>query len=204
MTRRSLALVVTMMSSVVLASPGGTPAADAVWNEASREVFFAVLEGLYEDGVSSEAVELVLGAPALPEAKRFERSFVYACPLCHPAFEAFRLYGARPLLYGMKQPVDTLGAGLPPSTMERLGSSDERVRRDAVQELIAGWVERRLGRSSRSAADLADLARQMEKAKAQGERMLEASRSRGTTGWRSCAACDGGVEGARRAAGRQP
>lgn len=197
-TRAAIVLVVAALALAPAHAGGARAPSEPVWNDASQHVFFAVLEGLYEDGVSTEAVELLIGPPSLPPEKRFARTFVYGCPLCHPAYEALVLYGVRGELYGQKRPVDTLGPGLAPSEMERLQSSDEAVRRDVAQELVARWVSRRLARLDLSEADRADLARQMEKSRAQGERLLKAEQARGGTGWRSCAACDGSVAGSRR------
>src|SRR5437660_7208174 len=79
-----------------------------VQSRASQLVFFAVLEGPYRDGVSNEVVDSII-----PGKGRFDpEHFVYACPICHPAFEAFRLYRQREDFYGLKAPVNTFGPGL--------------------------------------------------------------------------------------------
>src|SRR2546429_752891 len=71
-------------------------------SRASQLVFFAVLEGLYRDGVSNDTVDLII-PPGANGAARFEpEHFVYACPLCHPAFEAFSLYRHRKEIFGFK------------------------------------------------------------------------------------------------------
>src|SRR4029077_3675969 len=81
----------------------------------SQLVFFAVLEGLYRDGVANSDVDLII--PPGPNGQpRFDpEHFVYACPLCHPAFEAFRLYRQRDDFFGLKAPVNTFGPGLDPA-----------------------------------------------------------------------------------------
>src|SRR6266852_2074566 len=58
-------------------------------------VFFAVLEGLYTDGVSNADVDAILATDPKTKQPRFEEHFVSQCPLCHPAFDAFVLYRAR-------------------------------------------------------------------------------------------------------------
>src|SRR3954454_17052964 len=94
------------------AKPGGD------WKEdpASRMVFFAVLEGLYTDGVSSEAVDGIIGKKTKDGKGDIKATFVIECPLCHPVYEAFCLYRQRPAFSGEKGTKDTLGKGLDAAT----------------------------------------------------------------------------------------
>ena len=62
---------------------------------ACRLVSHAVLEGLYEDGVSDAVVASIV-PPDKKGEEKMRRSFVLGCPLCRPAFEAFCAYQARP------------------------------------------------------------------------------------------------------------
>src|SRR5215475_5620678 len=77
-------------------------------SQASQLVFFAVLEGLYRDGVTNTDVDLIIPSGDDGKSKFDLEHFVYACPLCHPAYEAFRLYRHRDMFYGFKAPIDTL------------------------------------------------------------------------------------------------
>src|SRR2546427_11886559 len=115
-----------------------------VQSRASQLVFFAVLEGLYRDGVSNEVVDSII-PPGKNGKDRFDSEhFVYACPICHPAFEAFRLYRQRGDFYGLKSPVDTFGPGLDHAVSVRLQRHDPEERRKAIEELIDHWVKQRL------------------------------------------------------------
>src|SRR5688572_10638658 len=101
---RFLLLLVAAIAAVTVVAismgGAGSPSNTNVhksWPEtrAGQLIFFAVLEGLYRDGVINGDVDLIIppgegGKPAFDQ-----ETFVYACPLCHPAFEAFRLYRQR-------------------------------------------------------------------------------------------------------------
>ena len=78
-------------------------------DEFDRMIFYAVLEGLYEDGVSNEAVDIVLLKD--PTSGSYAH-FVYGCPICAPTIDAFRMYRARPQFYSRKGITDTYGTGL--------------------------------------------------------------------------------------------
>src|SRR5215467_14071305 len=94
---RTRGLVYVLLATVTLGiialrlGGAGTPAvnhASGTWvnSRASQLVFFAVLEGLYRDGVSNDIVDLIV-PPNKDGQSRFDSEhFVYACPLCHPAF----------------------------------------------------------------------------------------------------------------------
>jgi len=107
-----------------------------------RFVFYAVLEGCYEDGLTSEDIDLII--PQGENGKRVMMvNLVYSCPLCHPAFEAFRLYGSRQPFHGQKiTAYDTFGVGLSDEIKRQLrGTPLER--RTAIQSLISKWVAAR-------------------------------------------------------------
>lgn len=106
-----------------------------------RTVFFAVLEGLYEDGVATEDVERIL---LEDEAERLIH-FVPGCPLCMPARDAFRVYRTRALWTDYKDlPEGTFGPGLDKETRAALHSGDFATRFQAIQRLIERWVGKRL------------------------------------------------------------
>src|SRR5262249_38066228 len=78
---------------------------------ACRLVFFAVLQGLYEDGVSDEVVNSIV-PPDKKGREKMRHSFVLQCPLCQPAYEAFCVYQSRPRFLDEDKPA-ALGKGLP-------------------------------------------------------------------------------------------
>ncbi|HLX61676.1 MAG TPA: hypothetical protein VKX17_10375 [Planctomycetota bacterium] len=121
------------MLAVCLAM-SGVRAGDWVSDPGSQMVFHAVLEGLYADGVSNEDVDRILP----------REHFVYACPLCEPAYAAFAAYRARPEFQNRKAPISTFGKGLDPAISEKLKSKEVSTRRWTIGALIQGWVQKRL------------------------------------------------------------
>src|SRR3954465_7841787 len=97
-----LAGVLLTAGATTAANEGGQvkpPATPVVkdWkaDPACRLVFFAVLQGLYEDGVSDEVVNSIVPADKKGREK-MRHSFVLDCPLCQPTYEAFCVYQSRP------------------------------------------------------------------------------------------------------------
>jgi hypothetical protein len=133
-------LLVLLATFAAVATPGqGRP--DAIDQaEMHKTVFFAVLEGLYRDGVSNDAVDAILR-----KTEKGYVHFVYGCPLCVPTLDALLVYRARAkfspkkALYG-----DTLGAGLPEASVRRLHSEVPKERLDVIHGLIGKWVGSRL------------------------------------------------------------
>jgi hypothetical protein len=159
-------------------------------SRASQLVFFAVLEGLYRDGVQNDDVDLII-PPGKDGRGGFDlEHFVYACPLCHPAFEAFRLYRQREPFYGLKARVDSFGPGLDEVVRAQLRSPDAEQRRQAIQGLVNRWVERRLEMMRLTEAERADITREMEAGRKQGMGMLKPGTA--TSAARTnCPICDG-------------
>jgi len=188
------------IGAVVTLSVGGAasptnPGPAKMWPEtrASQLVFFAVLEGLYRDGVTNGDVDLIIPRGEGGGPKFNKEIFVYACPLCHPAFEAFRLYRQRERIFGLKAKVDTFGAGLDEAVRKRLRSQNADERRQAVEGLISRWVSQRLEMMRLTKAERAEITLEIEKGRKQGMGGLkqaieagEASQSR-----TNCAICDG-------------
>ena len=162
---------------------------------ASQLIFFAVLEGLYRDGVKNDDVDLIIPPSSKEEGKpKFEpEHFVYACPLCHPAYEAFCLYRQRERIYGLKAPVDTFGKGLDESVRARLRSQNADERRKAIEELISRWVSQRLDLLRLTAAEREDITREMERGRKQGMGGLKNAVPSGQTSQSrtNCPICDG-------------
>src|SRR5437762_8328771 len=103
---------------------------------ASQLVFFAVLEGLYRDGISNEVVDSIIPPDKNGKGRFDSEHFVYACPICHPAFEAFRLYRLRVDFYGFKAPVATFRPGLDRDVTVSLPSPHPDERRTGFYEVI--------------------------------------------------------------------
>ena len=186
-------LLVTIASGIALTlGRAGTPPASRghggwVESRTSQLVFFAVLEGLYRDGVGNELVDLII-PPSTNGLPYFDpEHFVYSCPLCHPAFEAFRLYRQRETFFGLKAKVSTFGPGLDGAFTARLRSSDAGQRRQAIQELINRWVKQRLDIMRLSDAEHQAITREFEQGRKLGMNALKPSSQTRT----NCPICDG-------------
>jgi len=167
------------------------------WKEDSvcKMVFFAVLEGLYEDGVSTEAAASVVGRAKDGKAE-IRRTFVFQCPLCHPVYEAFRAYQQRP---AFRDKGDTFGKGIDAKSEAGLRSEYLLTRQRALQELVQRWVERRLNGMGLSPEQKSNWARRLKERSGEGNARLD--QLKGTDAWYRlwgygfCAAC-AGCEGA--------
>jgi hypothetical protein len=111
-----------------------------LFDEFGREIFFAVLEGLYNDGVDSEVLQSILRRKADGTLEHF----VWTCPICMPAFEAMSLYSRRESFQCFKIAQDTFGEGLAPDTRTSLIDGNLKVRQETIDHLVRSWVERRL------------------------------------------------------------
>jgi hypothetical protein len=135
----------TLALPLWLAPPGGGEAcrraAEArVESEAyDRAIFFAVLEGLYTDGVQTEVVERIVEID--PESK-YPANFVYACPICMPAYDAFAAYRARPGFIARKDNKTAFGDGLASEEVRALTSGPLADRHAAIQRLVQRWMDR--------------------------------------------------------------
>ncbi len=155
-----------------------------------RTVFFAVLEGLYDDGASNEFVDLVLRED--PESGG-AMHFVGGCPLCAPSLAAFRVYRARAPLGGKGG--DTFGAGVDEALVAGMRSDDMDRRLDVVETLVARYVARRLASLRLTEAEMAEWRVRMAEGRKRGEGFLRAmqgqKRAGAFTDQDRCGACDG-------------
>lgn len=197
-----LALAVfCLLYSTTLAQPAD-PLPNNRFSEAHRFVFFAVLEGCYEDGLTEEAIDLIV--PKQEDGYRqMTINFVYNCPLCCPAFDAFHTYSLRARFSCGKKnlkddPYNTFGTDLDEDVMRQLAKPGLECR-NALQSLIEKWVNARMERmrfTPDEAKTLRDELASMRKEgeaslkrfqnNAHGERLMKAYK-----GWTSCPICSG-------------
>lgn len=193
-----LLVAATVLVIVVALRVGGAPSTNGparFWpqTQASQLIFFAVLEGLYRDGVTNSDVDQII--PPGPDGKAsFDKEvFVYACPLCHPAFEAFRLYRQRERIYGSKAAINTFGPGLDETMRARLHSANAAERRQAIEGLINRWVGQRLEMLRLTGAEREAITREIEQGRKQGMGGLQQQVKTGDVSQSrtNCAICDG-------------
>jgi hypothetical protein len=161
-------------------------------------VFYAVLEGLYADGVSNEDVDAILAIDPKTKSPRFREHFVDCCPLCHPAFDAFVLYRSRPdfsMQFKDGHWRNNYGGGLSADVSKRLHSEKKADRLAAIQGLIDSWVRRRLDSMRPTPEERAAWTKAIEAGRQQGMERLKQLQGGGGeneyTGWKGCAICDG-------------
>lgn len=155
------------------------------------EIFFAVLEGLYRDGVPDRVVDAILAAD--PETG-YPANFVYCCPICMPAYDALYVYRKRPKFPYRKIECDTFGEGLKPEVEAAICSSDQGVRQTAIRALVEGWLAQRMQALRLTPAEQQAWRDEMAKRKKEGLSYLEAYKQAGWKGsvttMKECAFCE--------------
>ena len=184
------------------AKPKAGPVKVADWkaDPACRLVFHAVLEGLYEDGVTDDVVNNIV-PPDKAGREKMRRSFVLGCPLCQPVFEAFCAYQSRPKVSdGGKE--TAFGKGLPEAVKKGLLSDTLSTRLIALRGPVRGWVEARLRSMKLTAQERQRWWEEIAARSGQGAAALAAHRAadpwyKGWSGYWGCAACKGSEDAAR-------
>ncbi len=143
-------------------------------DDTSRFIFYSVLEGLYEDGLSNEDVNQIL----MKKENQSYFHFIYSCPICGPTIWALEAYRSRPeRFYGLKKAGSTFGHGLPDSLHKKLYSEDSDQRLIAINTLVMEWISRRMNTMHLSEEDRASLLKALEQKRKAGMEALESFRS---------------------------
>lgn len=193
MIAMSLALAIGTNSSIVrdIEPSQNPPASERAATDYELELFLAVLEGLYEDGVSNEAVDAIT---VIDAEHGYPANFVWACPVCMPAYRAFLTYRARPEFTWIKGSPD-FGPGLTAEQLAGLTTGEFSARQDALMELVGGWVERRMARLRLTPEENAAWRREMEERRKKGMEQLATYKRQGLGGsyarMSDCPLCDG-------------
>ncbi|MCC7014046.1 MAG: hypothetical protein IT454_15930 [Planctomycetes bacterium] len=166
-------------------------AASAPAPDYDRELFFAVLEGLYSDALSNETVDALTATD--PE-HGYPANFVWACPVCMPAYRAFLTYRARPHFDWIKGDQD-FGPGLDELTLARLTQGAIETRQQELMKLVERWLARRLAAQRLTPDERAAWKLEMEIRRKKGMALLESYKSNGLKGsyarMKACPFCDG-------------
>jgi hypothetical protein len=163
---------------------------DWISDPTCQTIFFAVLEGCYTDGIANDTVDRILGVDAMHKGGNFNAHFVYCCPLCHPAYEAFRLYRRRQDFSGRKETINAFGGGLEPALERKLHSDKRPERFEALQTLITRWVALRLNTMRLTPQEREKWSHRMERRRKEGMMALEKGGGN-NAGWKFCPTCDG-------------
>lgn len=137
--------ILTLLFAIGLIQPTASPTHmqdPAAKIDFNTEIFHAVLEGLYDDGVSNETADLLLRK----QDDGAYTHFISGCPTCVYVLEALRHYRARPDFVSFKMTRNTWGLGLDKGSRERLKSEHMKVRIDVLHTLVTRWMDKRMDR----------------------------------------------------------
>ena len=161
------------------------------FSDTHKFIFFAVLEGLYNDGVGDISVAAILGESGT-------ENFVIACPICGPASRAVEFYQDRPTMGGKKMVTKTFGPGLTVEERKALVGEPEE-RRELVQALISRWIEARIAASHLPEEKEKKLRENLRKYRERGTEALKRFQNgengeflqKVYAGWDYCPSCNG-------------
>jgi len=179
-----------------------------LFDETYQFIFFATLEGLYRDGVSSADVDSLL---ATKGKEGGYLNFIYTCPICMPVEGAIVTYKLRPRIDHMKLPnyqtdERTFGFGLPKEVSDELQSEKASVRLKAVNELVSNWISYRMDHSGLTKNGKKKLIEELQKRRKEGMNALRSFAANmngpnsmdafaaGYEGGDECAVCNGALQ----------
>ncbi len=135
-----------------------------------RFIFYAVLEGCYEDGIATTNIDQIL----LMNTNVGFVHFVYACPICTPTIHALEAYRSRPKHFaGLKTHATTFGSGLSEEQIKKLYSDRPADRLEVINGLMQTWVTRRMTELRLTDAEKNQLKQNLEKMRQEGMKMLK-------------------------------
>ena len=163
--------------------------------EMCQFVFFAVLEGLYRDGVQNEIVDAIIGNKIEKKENKVKSHFVFRCKLCHATYEAFRTYRNRPAFMQTKG-ASTFGKGADLVMVKKLSSKDARTRIYSMGALVRPWIMHRIKETRKTPEEKTAMKKRFEKYAQEGADLLR-THKRAKDGfyldWKfygSCQACE--------------
>ncbi|MFN4807153.1 MAG: hypothetical protein ACK46A_14485 [Akkermansiaceae bacterium] len=176
----SIALTISVISlfpGLVSAEEPVAKAKDTVvWqnDEMCQFVFFAVLEGLYRDGIDNNVVDAILGdmRKGKDDDSKLKSHFVFRCELCHATYEAFRAYRERPtfLQSGGKS---TFGEGKTDAKIvAELRSENASTRVYAMGSLVRPWILHRIEETRKTDEEKKQMKERFEKFAKEGGKLL--------------------------------
>lgn len=179
MTRISIAA----MTAVLLGAPRAQdPPAERPDGETSRFIFFAVFEGLVEDGAPDAVVDRILQK----NDKGAYRHFVPGCPICLPTINACLAYQLRDRFdEGWKGDPYGAGPGLPEELAKLLKGESIQELRQGIERLVSRYVDRRCELLRLTEAERAGVRSAIEAGRKQGMKLI------GQTDMKECPSCDG-------------
>lgn len=145
--KRTLSLL-TALSLLLLSVPASAQLPEKA--DFEKFVFFATLEGLYELSLPDDVVEGLLKID--PSTGRPE-IFVYACPICHPVYNALNLYKDRPVFLGSKPRSRDFSKGEDAYLLAGLSHPEKEKRALALRGLVEQLVARKFDKMRLTTAE---------------------------------------------------
>ena len=139
--------------------------------EICQFVFFAVLEGLYRDGIQNEIVDTIIGEKIVKKENKVKPHFVFRCKLCHATYEAFRTYRNRPAFMQTTE-ASTFGKGVDLNRLKKLRSNDARTRIYAMGAMVRPWIMHRIKENRKTPEEKTAMKKQFEKYAQEGANLL--------------------------------
>ncbi len=140
--------------------------------EAAYEtVFFSVLDGCFQDGLSNADVDQILRRTAPNQS--YEH-FIYACPICMATARALEAYRAGPDFTERKVGGKVcFGQGLTSEMHARLYSQDPKDRLSIIHDLEENWVSRHLASLRLNVEERAQAQAQLKLARDEGMKVMQ-------------------------------
>ncbi|MEM7012644.1 MAG: hypothetical protein AAF585_14300 [Verrucomicrobiota bacterium] len=142
-------------------------------DEMCQFVFFAVLEGLYRDGIQNEVVDAIIGELADKEEDKVKTHFVFQCELCHATYEAFRVYRNRPVFMDTKGE-SAFGEGTDLKILSHLRSDDASDRVHALGRLVRPWISHRIEETRKTPEEKTAMKEQFQEYTREATNLIEA------------------------------
>jgi len=139
--------------------------------EMCQFVFFAVLEGLYRDGVQNEIVDAIIGEKIVNKDDKVKTHFVFRCKLCHATYEAFRTYRNRPA-FMQTEGTSTFGKGTNLALLKKLSSNDARTRIYTMGAMVRPWIMHRIKETRKTPEEKTEMKKQFMKYAQEGADLL--------------------------------
>jgi|SRR5579862_7261471 len=162
-----LSLVAFFPSAALLRAEG--------FDQGYRFIFYAVMEGCYEDGLSSNDVSQILLKSEKPTYSTLYSHFIYACPVCTPTIHALEAYQSRPLYFyslkatrGENHTAPTFGPGLAPELKKQLYSKNPEDQLAAINTLMQRWISKRMSMLRLTDQERAELQKTLEEMRKKG------------------------------------
>ena len=180
-----------------------------LFDETYQFIFFATLEGLYRDGVSSVDVDSLL---ATKGKEGGYLNFIYTCPICMPVEGAIVTYKLRPRIDHIRscQIIKRTNAlsvlDCQRKVSNELQSEKASVRLKAVNQLVSNWISYRMDHSGLTNDGKKKLIEELQKRRKEGMNALRSFAANmngpnsmdafaaGYEGGDECAVCNGALQ----------